>query len=217
MAVQNLINMSVPTDNRSGALLMPKLQNRFRVTFQYDSDRFITGNVVSVTRPTLSFDPVTLEVYNSRVYIPGKHTWNTVEIVMRDTVSNQTVKKIEEQLSRQIDMATQSVQRSAAAFKFKTIIENLDGMNPIGGNISAENILDTWTLLGCYIENVAYGNNDYASSEPVTITVTLKYDNALHSHSNKLDNLSGENFNQFNNAYNQQESTGDGGSRPNAP
>lgn len=194
MAIQNLINMSVPTDTRTGALLMPKLQNRFRVSFDFDTGRFITGNAVSVTRPTLSFDPVTLEVYNSRVYIPGKHTWNTVEIVMRDTVSNQTVKKIEEQLTRQIDMATQSVQRSASSFKFQTHIETLDGTNPVGGNVASTSILDKWILVGCYIENVAYGNNDYSSSEPVTITVTVKYDNAIHTHGNDPDNLSVANF-----------------------
>ena len=194
MAVQNLINMSVPTDARTGALLMPKLQNRFRVSFDFDTGRFVTGNAVSVTRPTLSFDPVTLEVYNSRVYIPGKHTWNTVEIVVRDTVSNQTVKKIEEQLTRQIDMATQSVQRSASSFKFKTTIETLDGSNPIGGTVPSTSILDRWTLLGCYIENVAYGNNDYASSDPVLITVTLKYDTAIHAHGNDTDGLSVNNF-----------------------
>ncbi len=194
MAVQNLINMSVPTEARTGALLMPKLQNRFRVSFDFDTGRYVTGNAVSVTRPTLSFDPVTLEVYNSRVYIPGKHTWNTVEIVVRDTVSNQTVKKIEEQLTRQIDMATQSVQRSASSFKFKTTIETLDGSNPIGGTVPSSSILDKWTLLGCYIENVTYGNNDYSSSEPVTITVTVKYDTAIHAHSNDDDNLSAVNF-----------------------
>ena len=194
MAVQNLINMSVPTEARTGALLMPKLQNRFRVSFDFDTGRFVTGNAVSVTRPTLSFDPVTLEVYNSRVYIPGKHTWNTVEIVVRDTVSNQTVKKIEEQLTRQIDMATQSVQRSASSFKFKTTIETLDGSNPIGGTVPSTSILDRWTLLGCYIENVAYGNNDYSSSEPVTITVTVKYDTAIHAHGNDADSLSVANF-----------------------
>jgi hypothetical protein len=194
MAIQNLINMSVPTDARTGALLMPKLQNRFRVSFDFDTGRYVTGNAVSVTRPTLSFDPVTLEVYNSRVYIPGKHTWSTVDIVVRDTVSNQTVKKIEEQLTRQIDMATQSVQRSAASFKFKTTIETLDGSNPVGGNLPNTSILDRWTLVGCYIENVAYGNNDYASSDPITISITVKYDNAIHAHGNDTDNLSVANF-----------------------
>lgn len=175
-----ITNMSVPTDSNKGVLLMPKLQNRFRVSFVYDTNRYVTGNVVSVTRPTLSFDPVTLEVYNSRVYIPGKHTWNTVEIVMRDTVDSKLVKIIDEQLARQIDMASQSVQRAASAFKFVTNIETLDGFNPAVGGLENKNILDSWKLYGCYFENVAYGNNDYSSSEPVTITVTLKYDTAEH-------------------------------------
>lgn len=193
-----ITNMSVPMDSKPTGLLMPKLQNRFRVTFNYDNDRHITGNVVSVTRPTLSFDAVTLEVYNSRVYIPGKHTWSTVEIVIRDTVDSKTVKKIEEQLTRQIDMATQSVQSGASSFKFSCDIETLDGSNPISGDVTNTNILDRWELYGCYFENVAYGNNDYSSSEPITITVTLKYDNAAHlSGIDKTDTLSVDNFTQL--------------------
>ena len=195
MAIQNLINMSVPDSTKRTGLLMPKLQNRFRVTFIYDSERFITGNVVSVTRPTLSFDPVPLEVYNSRVYIPGKHTWNNVEVVIRDTVDSKAVKEIEKQLSRQIDMATQSVQRAAQSFKFTSTIETLDGSNPINGTMPSASILDTWILYGCYFENVAYGNNDYSSSVPITITVTLKYDSAEHqSGEDSSDGLSVDNF-----------------------
>jgi len=165
---------------------MPKLQNRFRVIFGFPNATIITGNVVSATRPTISFDPVILEVYNSRVHIPGKHTWSTVDIVIRDTVDSSTVKAIDAQISRQIDMATQSVKRAASAFKFTTNIQVLDGSNGAasGGGVSAltgaSSILDQWVLHGAYIENVAYGSNDYATSDPILITVTLKYDTAQH-------------------------------------
>lgn len=203
-----LTNLSVPIEGgtpQNTITLMPKLQNRFRVTFNFESGSIVTGNVVSVGRPTLSFDPVTIETYNSRIYMPGKHTWSTIDIVIRDDVGSKSVKAIDRQLNNQIDMANQSTAKSASAFKFTTKIETLDGSN--GTTLGNNNILDSWILGGAYFENVAYGSNDYATSEAVTITITLKYDNASHIIEGD-DSLSGQ-FIQQTDLIN---STGNGGS-----
>lgn len=172
-----LTNLKVPeTGDANSLLLMPKLQNRFRIKFEFSNGQFITGNVMTVTKPTLQFDPVEIHAYNSRIYIPGKHAWNPINIVIRDDVSNSAVKAIDAQLERQINMATQSVPLAAGAFKFRTVIETLDGTNG-----TAPGVIDFWSLSGCYFENVEYGNNDYSTAEPVQITIVLKYDNALHN------------------------------------
>lgn len=171
-----LQNMSVPTQDGNELTLMPKLQNRFRVLFNFSSNAtVITGNVKSVQRPTLAFDDVTIDVYNSKIKMPGKHTWNDIEIVMRDDISSETVKTLETQINRQIDMATQSRSRAASAFKFTTVIDTLDGTNG-----TAPGVLDRWELVGSFISSIAYGNHDYSSSETVDITVTLRYDSARH-------------------------------------
>ena len=187
-----LTNLSVPVEGVGNQiLLMPKLQNRFRITFDFDFGRVITGNVMSVTRPTLQFDEVQLDAYNSRVYIAGKHTWNPVTVVIRDDVSSKTVRALDRQLNQQIDMASQSTARAATAFKFRTKLETLDGTN--GQEPGVE---DAWELAGTFIQNIEYGNNDYASSEPIQLSVTLRYDNAAHIIAGG-DRLSGQ-FNQTN-------------------
>jgi hypothetical protein len=174
-----LTNLSLPISGSGGStntiLLMPKLQNRFRVTFNIGDKEFITGNVKTVTRPSLAFDPITLDVYNSRIYIPGKHTWNPITVVIRDVVSNSVINALNSQIEKQINMTQQTTPLSAAFFKFATKIETLDGTNG-----SEPNVLDTWKLAGCYIENIEYGNNDYSTAETVDISVTLKYDNAVN-------------------------------------
>ena len=83
MAISTLSKFTVPLANdqssASQGLLMPKLQYRFRVVlenFGVSTPRSeITKQVVDVTRPNLSFEEVTLDVYNSRVRIAGKHNW----------------------------------------------------------------------------------------------------------------------------------------------
>lgn len=170
-----LTNLSVPTtSNTAPGTIMPKMQYRFRVTFGFDTSEVVTSNVISVTRPTLSHDEVTLDTYNSRIYLAGKHTWEAVTITIRDDVSNSVIKQIDQQMSNQMDMVNQASPKAGMAYKFQTNIETLDG-----GNAEAET-LDKWELYGCYIQNVAYGESNYATSEAQQITVTIRYDNAQH-------------------------------------
>ena len=53
----------------------------------------------------------------------------------------------------------------------------LDG----GNGASAPNILETWELYGAYVENVNYNTLNYATSEPATITLSIRYDNAIQT------------------------------------
>jgi hypothetical protein len=170
-----LTNLGVPsTSGVAQTTLMPKLQYRFRVTFGFDSTEIITSNVMSVTRPTFSHEEVQVDVYNSKIFLAGKHTWEPVSIVIRDDVNNNVITQINKQLNKQIDMAEQSTPLAGGAYKFFTKIETLDGGN--AGALS----LDTWRLDGCFIQNVAYGESNYSSSDSQQITVTLRYDNASH-------------------------------------
>ena len=64
---------------------------------------------------------------------------------------------------------------SGIDYKFLTRFELLDG-----GNGSAAPItLEEWELYGCYIENVNYNDLNYASSEPASITMSIRFDNAV--------------------------------------
>ena len=41
-------------------------------------------------------------------------------------------------------------------------------------------VLDSWTLAGCFLQNVQYGENNYSTSDVVNITMQIRYDNADH-------------------------------------
>ena len=83
MAISTLSRLTVPLDSNASAstqgLLMPKLQYRFRVSLENFGvsapTTELTKQVVDVTRPNVSFEQITLDVYNSKVYLAGKHTW----------------------------------------------------------------------------------------------------------------------------------------------
>jgi hypothetical protein len=75
MAITSLNNLSVPTNGGTQVLLMPKLKYRYRVTllgFGVAAATELTKQVKDVTRPKVNFEEITLDVYNSKVYLAGK-------------------------------------------------------------------------------------------------------------------------------------------------
>ena len=185
MAISTLSKFTVPLANdqssASQGLLMPKLQYRFRVileNFGVSTPRSeLTKQVIDVTRPNLTFDDVTLDVYNSRVYLAGKHTWEAITLNLRDDVNNSVSKLVGEQVQKQFDFFEQASAASGIDYKFTTKIEMLDG----GNGASAPTVLETWELYGSYVQSVNYNTLAYATSDPVTITLSIRYDNAVQT------------------------------------
>ena len=185
MSVSSLSKFTVPlaSDQSASAqgLLMPKLKYRFRVSF----DNFgvstprseLTKQIVDFTRPSVTFEEIPIDIYNSKVYIQGKHTWEQVTVTLRDDASGQVAKLVGEQLQKQFDMMEQSSAASGIDYKFITRCEVLDG----GNGASTPNVLETWELYGCMVTNVNYNDLNYTSSEAATITVQLRFDNAVQT------------------------------------
>ena len=185
MAISTLSKFTVPLANdqssASQGLLMPKLQYRFRVileNFGVSTPRSeLTKQVIDVSRPNLTFDNVTLDVYNSKVYMAGKHTWDPITINVRDDVNNAVTKLVGEQVQKQFDFFEQASAVSGIDYKFTSRVEVLDG----GNGASAPNVLETFELYGAYIESVNYNTLAYATSDPATITMNIRYDNTIQT------------------------------------
>jgi hypothetical protein len=185
MAISTLSKFTVPLANDQSSstqgLLMPKLQYRFRVileNFGVSTPRSeITKQVMDVTRPNLTFENTTLDVYNSKVYIAGKHTWEPITLTMRDDVNNSVSKLVGEQIQKQFDFFEQASAASGIDYKFTTRIEMLDG----GNGTSTPGILETFELYGSFVESVNYNSLAYNTSEPATITLSIRYDNAVQT------------------------------------
>ena len=185
MSISTLSKITVPLDSNQSAsnqgLLMPKLQYRFRVileNFGVSTPRSeLTKQVVDVTRPDLSFDQITLDVYNSRVYMAGKHTWNPITLNLRDDVNNAVSKLVGEQVQKQFDFFEQASAASGIDYKFTARTEVLDG----GQGASEPTVLETFELYGAYVESVNYNTLAYNTSDPATISLSIRYDNAIQT------------------------------------
>ena len=182
MSQSSLNRMSVPfagsaSDTNQG-LLMPKLRYRFRVFFENlgvsATTTELTKQVVSFARPNLTFEAITLPIYNSTLKLAGRHSWADVAVEIRDDASGNVSKLIGEQIQKQMDFLEMSSAASGIDYKFLTRLEILDG----GNGSTAFQVLESWELYGCYIVSADYGPMNYGTNEAVAITMNLSYDNA---------------------------------------
>jgi len=182
-ASQSLFNMTVASDNAGGnqGLLMPKLQFRFRVNFSNfgtsASSVELTKQVIDCARPNVQFTEIPINVYNSTMYLAGKHAWQTLAINIRDDASNTVSKLVGQQLQKQMDFVEQASAATGQDYKFQTNIEILDG----GNGTSAPIVLETWECYGCFVQTANYNALNYGTNEAVTISLTLRFDNAIQS------------------------------------
>jgi hypothetical protein len=182
MASASLNKMTVPLASDQSAstqgLLMPKLKYRFRVMFENlgisKPTTELTKQVISFTRPNVSFEEIAIPIYNSTVKLAGKSSWADATCEIRDDASGKVAALIGEQLQKQMDFLEMASAASGIDYKFLTKVEVLDG----GNGATEPVVLETWELYGCYLKSADYGALNYSESAPVTINLTIAYDNA---------------------------------------
>ncbi len=185
MAIASLNKFTVPLSTDQSAstqgLLMPKMKYRFRAVFEnfgVSTDRVeLTKQVSDITRPNANFNSFPIDVYNSKVYLIGKPEWQPITVNIRDDAGGNVSKLVGEQIQKQFDFAEQSSASSGIDYKFVLRFEMLDG----GNGANEANILETWELYGSFIDQVDYGDMNYATSDPAMIALTVRYDNAIQT------------------------------------
>ena len=183
MPVASLSNFTVPVNNTPGSqgLLMPKLKYRFRASFfNFGVDKTtqeLTKQIVDIKRPNVNFNPITIEVYNSKVFLQGKPEWQETTVNFRDDATGAVSKLVGQQIQKQFDFHEQSSARSGIDYKFQLVYDILDGGN---GN-TTPSVLESWELDGCFLSSVDYGDMAYNTSEPVQIACNIKFDNAIQT------------------------------------
>ncbi len=185
MATSSLTKMTVPlaSDQSSSTqgLLMPKLKYRFRVSFQNfgvsSPVTELTKQVVDFTRPNVTFEDISLPIYNSTIKLAGKYSWADLTCNLRDDAGGNVSKLVGEQLQKQLDFAEMSSASAGIDYKFTTVFEVLDGGN--GANVPVA--LETWEIYGCFLQGVSYGDMNYGDNVAAQIALTIRFDNAIQN------------------------------------
>tara|TARA_Y100000356_G_C11062916_1_gene184806 strand:- start:9 stop:503 length:495 start_codon:yes stop_codon:yes gene_type:complete len=143
----------------------PKLKNRFIMNI----DGINAYLVKTMARPTLESEEVALDHMNVTRYVKGKSKWSTIDITLYDPVVPSAAQQVIEWVRLHHESVTG--RDGYSDFYKKNITFNLVG--PVG------DIVEEWELVGAYIATANFGELDFTASEPVDITLTLRYDYAV--------------------------------------
>ena len=194
MAISTLSKLTVPlaSDQSSATqgLLMPKLKYRFRVVLNgFGANGSVatelTKQVMDVTRPKVSFEEMEIPIYNSRIYLAGRHQWEALTLNVRDDASGTIQRLCGEQVQKQFDFFEQASAASGQDYKFTTRIEILDG----GNGAQSPNVLETFEVYGCFVQNIDYGELNYTTNEPATVQMSIRFDNAIQYRGGAVDGI----------------------------
>lgn len=171
-------------------ILQPMLKNRYKVEFigihDFDggpatqSKTDLTIQVITTDLPKVSFEEITLDRYNSRAYIGGKHTFEAINMVFEADVGGRVYRAVRGQLESQQRLIgntsnyAMGTRRTAGEYKFATKIMHLDG----GWSGEGTDVLHSWILEGCWFQQLDFGDMDYAANETVKVTATVRFDHA---------------------------------------
>lgn len=159
-------------------ILHPKMKNLWRVTFAnlgggIDSQP-MSMQAVTISRPSLTFEKIELNRYNSKSFVAGKHTFETMNLVLEDDLSGTATKVVQEQISKQQWLIGAQGPwlgkgEEGSLYKFVTYLDQMDGK---------ETVVEKWIVEGCWIETSDYTDLDYSDSSAVQINLTISYDHA---------------------------------------
>lgn len=143
----------------------PKMKNRFIMEWAG-----VPGYLVkAANRPTIQFEKVTLDHINIKRQLKGKGEWQDVEITLYDPIVPSAAQAVMEWVRLSHESLTG---RDGYADFYKKDI-NLYMLGPVGDKI------EQWTLKGAFISQANFGDLDFSSNDPATITLTLTYDYAI--------------------------------------
>ena len=143
----------------------PKLKNCVIMTI----DGIPAYMIKAANRPSISFDEVELHHMNTRRYVAGKATWETVDITLYDPVVPSAAQAIMEW----VRLSHESVTGRDGYSDFYKKDISINMLGPVG------DIVEEWTLKGAWIQTSNFGDLSFEDPTAAEITVTLRYDFAI--------------------------------------
>ena len=143
----------------------PKVKNRFIMYIEGIPAYLIRA----ANRPSIIFEEIALDHINTKRYVKGKGRWQQLQITLYDPIVPSAASAVIEWIRLHHESATG---RDGYSDFYKKNI-NFQVLGPVG------DIIEKWTLNGAFIADASFGDLDFSSSDPVEITLTLRYDYAI--------------------------------------
>ena len=143
----------------------PKQQNRFLM----DIEGVPAYLIKQVARPTVSFNEVVLDHINVKRKLKGKANWEPISCQLYDPVTPSGAQAVMEW----VRLSHESVTGRDGYSDFYKKDIRIKTLGPVG------DVVEEWILKGVYCQNASFGDMDWTSDAPVSITMNIVMDYAI--------------------------------------
>ena len=180
------------TNYWTNAATEPKRQFKWTLTLG-SLDTQIPGWVIkSTSKPSFNMTEASHAYLNHTFYYPGKLTWNALEIALVDPGSpnNDTTNAMMNAIRKMgyaypnetangMENAQVTFSKAAATSILGDVVLRQISPNPeqLGQNL----VTEQWTLKQAWIKDVNFGSLNYDNDGLVDLSMTLRYDWAIHT------------------------------------
>ena len=145
--------------------LEPKQANRF-ILYMDGIPSFIIKGISAIS---LTQGEVILNHINILRKVKGKSVWNDVTMTLFDPITPSGAQAVMEW----VRLGHESVTGRDGYSDFYKKDITFQVLGPVG------DIVEEWKLKGAFIQDANFGDLDFAASDPVDISLTLRYDYAI--------------------------------------
>ena len=143
----------------------PKLQNRFLMDIGG-----VPGYLVKkISRPSITFNEVTLDHINIKRKLKGKGNWDNITCDLYDPVTPSGAQSIMEW----VRLSHESVTGRDGYSDFYKKEVTISTLGPVG------DVVEEWRLKGAFVLNANFGDMDWSSDAPANISITIAMDYAI--------------------------------------
>jgi hypothetical protein len=143
----------------------PKVQNRF-IMYMNGLPSYI---IKKINRPQIDFGDIDMHHINVIRKLKGKANWGDFSMTLYDPIVPSGAQAVMEWIRTSHESITG---RDGYADFYKRDLQ-FEVLGPVG------DIVEEWLLKGAYIKSAQFGDMDWASDQPVEISVTMRIDYAV--------------------------------------
>ena len=143
----------------------PKRKNRWIFALE-GIDSFL---IKTASRPGISFDEQTISYMNSKRYLAGNASFETISLTLHDPIAPSGAQQVMEWVRTHFE----SVSGRAGYADFYKRDAQLKLVDPVG------TVIELWDMKGCFLTNAGFGDVGYDSADMLEISLTLRFDNCV--------------------------------------
>jgi hypothetical protein len=143
----------------------PKRKNRWIFSLE-GIDSFL---IKTASRPSVSIEEQTISYMNSKRYVAGNATFETISLTLHDPIAPSGAQQVMEWVRTHFE----SVSGRAGYADFYKRDCQLKLVDPVG------TIIELWDIKGCFLTSAGFGDVSYEDSAMMEVSLTLRFDNCV--------------------------------------